>query len=93
MLSALTDDVYGTGQAPPRRSGGNVSPTEVLKDEARLGAALLNYGAVVCKIIVWLFSPALSFERVVLCNQMCGRSSRFLREVVVKQEKKLGFSV
>ncbi|GLD60380.1 microtubule-associated serine/threonine-protein kinase 1-like protein [Lates japonicus] len=44
VLSALTDDVYGTGQAPPRRSGGNVSPTEVLKDEARLGAALLNYG-------------------------------------------------
>lgn len=42
-------DVQGSGQAPPRRIGGNVSPTEELKDEARLGAALLNYGALVCK--------------------------------------------
>lgn len=36
-------DVYGTGQAPPRRISGNVSPTEELKDEARLRTALLNY--------------------------------------------------
>lgn len=59
-------DVHGSRQAPPRRIGGNVSPTEGLRDEARLRAALLSYGALVCEIIAWLFSPALSFGRVVL---------------------------
>lgn len=59
-------DVHGSRQAPPRRIDGNVSPTEGLRDEARLRAALLSYGALVCEIIAWLFSPALSFGRVVL---------------------------
>lgn len=39
----------------------DVSPAEELWDEARLGAALLISGAVVCEIIAWLFfffSPA-----------------------------------
>lgn len=59
-------DVHGSRQAPPRRIDGNVSPTEGLRDEARLRAALLSCGALVCEIIAWLFSPALSFGRVVL---------------------------
>lgn len=49
-------DVDGSRQAPPRRISGNVTPTEELRDEARLRAVLLGYGALVCEIIAFLSS-------------------------------------
>lgn len=49
-------DVDGSRQAPPRRISGNVTPTEELRDEARLRTVLLGYGALVCEIIACLSS-------------------------------------
>lgn len=77
-------DVYGTGQPPPRRISGNVSPTEVLKDEAHLRAELLNYLAIVC-----MKSPAcFRCELVALLLPNVGKTLTFLPEIVVTEEEK-----
>lgn len=48
-------DADRSRQAPPRWIGGDVMPTEELRDEARLTAALLSCGALECEIVAWLF--------------------------------------
>lgn len=84
-------DGYGTGQtdrqtAENQRQCHVISPTERLKD----GESLRLYGAVVCKVIARLVSPARSFLLLLSFVTKCVKKLTILREILVKQQKNLG---